>query len=132
MNLAELSAFAASLNHLDREEIQKAKVLFIKNEILKYKTLYKTLPLFLIWAGFICTFMFFINITIFPLFAVLPIFFFYMAFSSVKTSLKTYKQQISNALEIWKGDLGDDYLELKTRLKNTKSNIPIISIFLNN
>ena len=33
MNLSELSAFAASLNHLDRKEIQKAKVLFIKNKI---------------------------------------------------------------------------------------------------
>lgn len=48
MDLSELSAFAASLNHLEREEIQKAKVLFIKNEISKYKTSYKTQPLFLI------------------------------------------------------------------------------------
>ena len=131
MDLSELSAFAASLNHLDREEIQKAKVLFIKNEILKYKTSYKTQPLFLIWIGFICTFMFFGTITVFLLFAVLPLFFFYMAFSSVKTNLKNYKQQIANALEIWKEDLGDDYTELKTKLEKIKSNIPIISAFLN-
>lgn len=36
MDLSELSAFAASLNHLEREEIQKAKVLFIKNKITTY------------------------------------------------------------------------------------------------
>lgn len=49
-----------------------------------------------------------------------------------KTGLKTYKQQIINALEIWKEDLGDDYIELRAKLEKTKSNIPIISAFLNN
>ena len=54
-----------------------------------------------------------------------------MAFSSVKTGLRVDKQQIANALEIWKEDLGDNYTELKTKLEKTKSNIPIISAFLN-
>ena len=54
-----------------------------------------------------------------------------MAFSSVKTGLRVDKQQIANALEIWKEDLGDDYTELKTKLEKIKSNIPIISAFLN-
>lgn len=135
MNLAELSAFAASLNNLDRKEIQKAKVLFIKNKITEHKASCQTMPLFLIWAGIVCGFPFFAAIAQFSLISLLafvPTFFFYMAFSQVRTDLRSQKQQIGNALEIWEEDLGNDYFELKTKLKNTKSNIPIISTFLNN
>ena len=96
------------------------------------------MPLSLIWAGIVCAGMlFFIAIEAIAQFSLIyllifvPIFFFYMTFLSVKNTLKTQKQQIDNALEVWK-NLGNDYFELKTKLKNTKSNIPIMSIWLNN
>ena len=41
-----------------------------------------------------------------------------MAFSSVKTGLRVDKQQIANALEIWKEDLGDDYRTYVVKGKN--------------
>ena len=142
MNLAELSAFAASLNHLDREEIQKAKLLFLKNEIIKHKASYKTRSLnllFLVIMGTIFLFLAFrdlnrnlVNPGLLLLFTLLGLFIIYIFFSSSKVDLITEKQQISNALEIWKGDLGNNYFELKTKLENAKSNIPIISIFFNN
>lgn len=142
MNLAELSTFATSLSNLSQKEIQKAKVLFLKNQITEYKASYKNQSFSLVWVSIGGMLFFFLiirdifHLSALPFYAIflalLPLFFIFTAFSQVITGLRTEKQQISNALEIWKEDLGNDYLELKTRLKNTKSNIPIISIFLNN
>ena len=128
MNPGNLSAFAASLNNLTREEISQAKVLYIKNAITSYKSSCQNIPLGLLWMSFISLYMFFGSITVFPLFALLPLLFLFIAFSNSKNFLRTMKQQIANAIEIWKEDLGDDYLKLKGKLEKIKANIPLFNI----
>ena len=112
--------FAASLQNLSKEEIRQAKLLYIKNAIVEYKSYCHSYPLFLLLFGSVCIVGFFIYITVFPLFSLLPLLFFYIIFSSTQTGLRASKQGIDKAIEIWKEDLGDDYFLLKAELERIK------------
>jgi len=94
-----LSAFTASLAALPRDEVRKAKSLFIRNAIADYRMAMKSTKGFLIMFGIM---------SIIPIFLLITI----PAFISYKAAKENGKQKIINALEVWKEYLADDYLQL--------------------
>lgn len=91
-----LSVFAASLASLPRDEIRKAKSLYIRNAIADYRMMLKTSKGFLIVIGVM---------SIIPIFLVVSI----PAYLGYRAAKDNGKQKIKNALEVWKEDLGVDY-----------------------
>lgn len=116
LDLNSLLAYAASLNHLTLEEIRKAKVLYLKNAIKNYKKKCCNAILFLILVSMICMWIFFGCVLVLPLFALLPLYVLFSTFFSVKSSLKTDKQRVIHALELWKEDIGNNYIKLTKEL----------------
>jgi hypothetical protein len=98
-----LSTFAATLTNLPKEEIQKAKKLYILNAIADFKAERATGRTFLIVLGVMC---------IIPIFLVV----FIPAVIGYRNSIGAVKQKILNAIEIWEDDLGSDYLEIRNQI----------------
>jgi hypothetical protein len=91
-----LSTFAASLTNLPKEEIRKAKSLFIRNSIADYRMMLKTSKGFLIVLGIL---------SIIPIFLVV----FIPSLIGYRASKVNGRQKILNALEVWRSDLEGDY-----------------------
>jgi hypothetical protein len=90
-----LQLFLAGLSGLDPEEVRKAKLLFVRNELSQLKAFKASL------AGFG---------TAQGCFAIIPIFWPIISAqrSSMNAMLTLQKEQIQNALSVWRDDLGED------------------------
>ena len=100
---ATLSIFAASLTNLPKDEISKAKKLYILNAIADFQAARSSGRTMMITMGFLC---------IIPVFLVV----FIPGLIAYRSGIVASKQKILNAIEIWKDDLGDDYPDIKSRV----------------
>lgn len=100
---ATLSAFAAALGNLPREEIQKAKKLYILNGIAEFHAQRGAGRGMLIAMGVL---------SIIPVFLIV----FIPALLAYRSGLAAAREKILNALDVWKDDLGADYTEIRSRL----------------
>ena len=95
--------FIASLSGMVPEEVRKAKLLFLKNEISQYRAIKTTHGGMNVAQG--C-------------FMIIPIFWpiLYGQRRAMKAELNLQQEQIRNALSIWADDLGRDAVILETEL----------------
>ncbi len=99
----KLQLFIAGLSGLNDEEVRKAKLLFIRNELSQLKALKTSIAGFGVAQG--C-------------FAVMP-FFWPILWAQRKfmdASLTLQKDQIRNALSVWREDLGDEGRQIQAEL----------------
>ena len=99
----KLQLFIAGLSGLNADEIRKAKLLFIKNEISQLKAFKTSMAGFGVAQG--C-------------FAVMPLFWpiLWAQRKSMDAALTLQKDQILNALSVWKDDLGGDLHQIEMEL----------------
>ncbi len=102
LDSASLSAFAATLTNLPKEEMQKAKKLYILNALADFEAQRKTSRTMVIVMGVMC---------IIPIF----LFVFIPALIAYRAAVAAMRQKILNAIEVWKDDLGDDYRQMRDR-----------------
>jgi hypothetical protein len=101
---AMLTTFAATLANLPKEEIQKAKKLYILNAIADYKAQKASTKALLIVMGVMC---------IIPIFLIV----FIPALIGFRKGFEAQKQKILNAIEVWQDDLGGDGESLRAQLE---------------
>lgn len=101
----KLQLFVAGLSGLDAEEVRKAKLLFIRNELSQLKAIKTNFAGFGVAQG--C-------------FAVIPIFWpiLWAQRSSMNAALTLQKEQIENALSVWQSDLGEEGRQIARELQN--------------
>jgi len=101
----KLQLFVAGLSGLDAEEVRKAKLLFIRNELSQLKAIKTNFAGFGVAQG--C-------------FAVIPIFWpiLWAQRSSMNAALTLQKEQIENALSVWQNDLGEEGRQIARELQN--------------
>ena len=99
----KLQMFAAGLSGMDPEEMRKAKLLFLRNEISQLRASKASIESFGAIQG--C-------------FAIIPIFWpsLKVQRSMMKAGITLQGEQISNALAVWGEDLGPDADVLKAEL----------------
>jgi len=99
-----LQLFIAGLSGMAPDEVRKAKLLFIKNEISQLRAIKTSFAGFGVAQG--C-------------FAIVPIFWpvLWAQRSGMKAALTMQSEQIRNALSVWKNDLGADGLQLEQELQ---------------
>jgi hypothetical protein len=100
----KLQLFVAGLSGLDPEEVRKAKLLFVRNELRKLKAMHTSLAGFGAARG--C-------------FSVIPIFWPILSAqnSSMNAILTLQKDQIRNALQVWRDELGEDGRAIERELQ---------------
>ena len=100
-----LVAFAAGLANLPKEEIEKAKVLYLRNAITNYEEMLKSYAAFAFLQVF---------------FAAIPCFLPILAaqWFAMYAAKKAAQQKVLDALDVWRDDLGEEYHNLKNRLVN--------------
>lgn len=120
--------FVAGLAGLPREEIQKAKILFIRNAISAYKDARRRKLADLLFPAIIGP-AFFLLVGAFAmasapemegpsplLFFMIPAGFLWVMaiiqLCQMNSSLKFHKEKIRNAIEVWRGDLGKETFNL--------------------
>lgn len=98
-----LQLFIAGLSGMAPDEVRKAKLLFIKNEISQLRALKTTASSFGVAQG--C-------------FVIIPIFWpmLWAQRSTMKAALTMHSDQIRNALTVWADDLGPDAATLNEEL----------------
>lgn len=103
----KLQLFVAGLSGLAGEEVRKAKLLFIKNAISELKALKASLAGFGVAQG--C-------------FAIIPFFWPILWAQRVSMSSATNLQveQIRNAIDVWRDDLGADAAKLERELEELR------------
>lgn len=104
LDAAALTAFTATLSNLPREEIQKAKRLYILNAIADFKAQCASGRAMMITFGVL---------SIIPIFLIVTI----PAYIGYRNGVAAGRQKILNALEVWKDDLGSHYAELRAGLE---------------
>ena len=99
----KLQLFIAGLSGLGAEEVRKAKLLFIRNELSQLKALRSSFAGFGVAQG--C-------------FAVIPIFWpiLWAQRRTMDAAMTLQKDQIRNALAIWREDLGDEGRQIEREL----------------
>lgn len=102
---AALSAFAASLTNLSKEEISKAKKLYILNAIADFEAQRTSGKAMMITMGLMC---------IIPVFLIV----FIPGLIGYRSAIAAGRQKILNAIDVWKDDLGSDYAEVRARVPN--------------
>ena len=103
LDASAISAFAATISSLPREEIQKAKKLFILKAITDFKAQRTGARTMVIVMGVLC---------IIPIFLVV----FIPALIGYRSGMKAGREKILNAMEVWKDDLGDEYNQMLAKL----------------
>ena len=100
----KLQLFMAGLSGLNPDEVRKAKLLFLRNELSELKALRTSLAGFGVAQG--C-------------FMLIPIFWpiIWAQRSGMNAALTLQKDQIRNALIVWREDLGNDALQLERDLE---------------
>ncbi|MBN2582792.1 MAG: hypothetical protein JXL80_06955 [Planctomycetes bacterium] len=99
---AALSAFAASLVNLPREEIAKAKRLYILNAMADFEAARTSGKTMVIVLGIM---------SIIPVFLVV----FIPSLIAYRSTIGAQRQKILNAIEVWRDDLGPDAADLAAR-----------------
>lgn len=101
----KIQLFVAGLSGLDAEEVRKAKLLFIRNELSQLKAIKTNFAGFGVAQG--C-------------FAVIPIFWpiLWAQRSSMNAALTLQREQIENALSVWQNDLGEEGRQIARELQN--------------
>jgi hypothetical protein len=99
----KLQLFIAGLSGLSANEVQKAKVLFLRNELSQLRALKTSLAGFGVAQG--C-------------FAIIPIFWpiLWAQRSGMDAALTLQKDQIRNALSVWRDDLGEAGRQIEIEL----------------
>ncbi len=97
---AALAAFAGGLASLSRDEIQKAKRLYILNAIAEFQSQRGTGRAMVVTMGIM---------SIIPIFLIV----FIPALFGYRNGIKAARQKILNAIEVWRDDLGMDYEDLR-------------------
>lgn len=99
----KLQLFIAGLSGLNADEVRKAKILFIRNELSQLKALNETVAGFGVAQG--C-------------FAIIPIFWpiLWAQKRGMNAALTLQKDQIGNALTVWRDDLGDEARQMQSEL----------------
>jgi hypothetical protein len=98
-----LSAFVSGMGHLPANEISKLKRLYLLNAVTDFESYRATMKSMLITVGIL---------SIIPIFLLV----FIPVLISYRQTVRASRQKILNAVEIWKGDLGDDAVQIFTRL----------------
>ncbi len=100
-----LVAFAAGLANLPKEEMEKAKVLYLRNAIANYEEMLKSYAAFAFLQVF---------------FSAIPCFFPFLVaqWFAMHAAKKAAQQKVADALDVWRDDLGEEYRNLKSRLVN--------------
>lgn len=101
---AALAAFAGVLANLPKEEIRKAKKLYIMNAIEDFKALRGSARAMIITMGLL---------SIIPIFLVV----FIPVLIAYRKNIKAARQKILNAIEVWGDDLGSDCIELRRQIQ---------------
>ena len=101
---AALSAFAATLSNLPKDEIRKAKKLYILNAIADFQAQCASGKAFVITMGVM---------SIIPIFLIA----FIPTLISYRSGVTAGRQKILNAIDVWRDDLGDDHAEIRNRLE---------------
>ncbi|MEZ5940863.1 MAG: hypothetical protein R3C18_05700 [Planctomycetaceae bacterium] len=98
-----LQLFIAGLSGLDPEEVRKAKLLFLKNELSQLRALKAS------YAGFG---------TAQGCFGFIPIFWpvLHAQRSMMSATMTSHKEQLRNALDVWRNDLGQDAIGIEREL----------------
>lgn len=99
-----LTAFTATLSNLPREEIRKAKSLFIRNAIVDFQLSRSTGKTMMTVMGVMC---------IIPIFLIV----FIPGFAAYKKGIEAAKQKIRNAIDVWRDDLGPEANTLLAQLE---------------
>lgn len=99
----KLQLFIAGLSGLNGDEVRKAKILFIRNELSQLRALKTSMAGFGVAQG--C-------------FAIIPVFWpiLWAQRSSMNAALTLQKDQIRNALSVWREDLGDEAGQIESEL----------------
>ena len=99
----KLQLFIAGLSGLNPDETRKAKLLFVRNELSELKALKTSMSGFGIAQG--C-------------FAIIPFFWpiLWAQRKGMDAALTLQKDQIKNALSVWREDLGDDARQIELEL----------------
>jgi hypothetical protein len=95
-----LAAFAGSIANLPKEEVRKAKKLYILNAIVEFKAQRAGGRTMIITMGIMC---------IIPIFLIV----FIPALIGYRSGITAARQKILNTVEVWKEDLGADSEELR-------------------
>jgi hypothetical protein len=100
----KLQLFIAGLSGLNPDEIRKAKLLFLKNELSQLKALKESFAGFGVAQG--C-------------FAIIPIFWpiLWAQRTGMNAAMTLQKDQIRNAFSVWRDDLGADGREIESELE---------------
>ena len=100
----KLQLFVAGLSGLSADEVRKAKLLFLRNELSQLRAIKTSMAGFGVAQAF---------------FAIIPLFWpiLWAQRSSMKAALNLQKDQIRNALSVWREDLGDDANDLDRELE---------------
>jgi hypothetical protein len=95
----KLQLFVAGLSGLSREEICKAKVLFVRNAIAEYRAMVES------FRGFRVVQIFF---------AIIPFFWpiLYAQKRGMDAQLRLARERIGNAIDVWKDDLRGEKLAM--------------------
>lgn len=101
----KLQMFAMTLSGLAPDEVRKAKLLFLKNEVSQLRALKASYAGFGVAQG--C-------------FAIIPIFWPILAAqrSGMNASVSMHIEQIRNALSVWRDDLGPDAAAIEQDLNS--------------
>ena len=101
----KLQMFIAGLSGMAPDEIRKAKLLFIRNEISQLRAIKTSFAGFSVVQG--C-------------FMIIPIFWpiLWAQRSAMKASVRLHSEQVQNALYVWKDDLGADADLLEQELRS--------------
>lgn len=103
LDAAALTTFAANLAGLPKDEIRKAKSLYIRNAIADFEAQRQGAKGMLWVLGILC---------IIPLFLIV----FIPALIGYRAGNKAAIQKIRNALDVWRDDLGQEYDSLAGQL----------------
>jgi hypothetical protein len=98
-----LSAFASTLSNLPKDEITKAKKLYILNAIADFEAQRKSSKAMVITMG--C-------MSIIPIFLIV----FIPTLIAYRSGIEAGRQKILNAIEVWKDELGASYSDILSRI----------------
>lgn len=99
----KVQLFVAGLSGLSADEVRKAKLLLIRNELSQLRALKKSMAGFAVAQG--C-------------FAIIPIFWpiLWAQRRAMDAAATQQKEQIQNALAVWRDDLGEDAHQIEEEL----------------
>ncbi len=98
-----LQLFIAGLSGMSTEEVRKAKLLFLRNEMSELQAIQSSFAAFGVAQG--C-------------FAIIPIFWpiIWLQRKTMSSALTLQKEQIRNALSVWRDDIGDEARQIERDL----------------